>query len=151
MKSKATFAAGCFWGVESTFRKIPGVITTRVGYTGGHTEDPSYRQVCGGQTGHAEAVEVLFDDGIISYEALLNVFWQCHTPTSLDRQGLDVGHQYRSAIFFHNGQQKSMAHASKIAAQTQFDQPIVTEITAIGEFYQAEEEHQRYLEKHGRD
>lgn len=149
---KATFAAGCFWGVEETFRHLKGVISTTVGYTGGHTENPTYEQVCGKKTGHAEAVEVMFDPSIISYEDLLEVFWNCHDPTQLNRQGWDIGTQYRSAIFYHDEKQKKKAEESlqKKEAEHAFPRPIATEITPASTFYKAEEYHQKYLEKHGR-
>ena len=147
----ATFAAGCFWGVESTFRALDGVVETAVGYTGGHTSDPTYKDVCGGRTGHAEAVQVEFDPRKISYEDLLRVFWNSHDPTSLNRQGLDVGSQYRSAIFTHNQQQFSLATASKAAIRKPgvLSHRIVTEIIEAPTFYRAEEYHQRYHEKNG--
>jgi peptide-methionine (S)-S-oxide reductase len=148
---KATFAAGCFWGVEAAFRKVPGVVSTVVGYTGGHKENPTYRQVCSGRTGHAEAVQVRYDPTKVSYEQLLEVFWRIHNPTTLNRQGPDVGSQYRSAIFYHNDRQQSAAEASKkrLEQSGKFNQPIVTEIVPAGKFYRAEEYHQRYFEKHG--
>ena len=149
---KATFGAGCFWGVEAEFRELPGVIDTTVGFSGGHTADPSYRDVCTGQTGHAEVCEVQFDPAKISYEQLLDAFWQMHDPTTRDRQGPDFGTQYRSVIFYHNAEQKAAAEASKAAleASGRFKRPIVTEILAAGPFYRAEDYHQRYLEKQGR-
>lgn len=148
---KATFAAGCFWGVEATFRKLPGVISSAVGYTGGMTEDPTYEDVCSGCTGHAEALQVEFDPALISYEDLLDVFWKSHNPTTLNRQGPDVGTQYRSAIFFHTAQQQAQALAAKerLEAAGAYHRPIVTQIAAAGPFYRAEEYHQRYLEKRG--
>ena len=145
----ATFAAGCFWGVEADFRRIPGVTRTRVGYTGGHAENPSYRQVCTGGTGHAEAVEVTYDENQVSYEELLEAFWNAHDPTQMNRQGPDFGTQYRSAIFFHDETQEKAARASLERAQQRFRKPIVTEITPASTFYEAEEYHQRYLEKQG--
>ncbi|HSX25742.1 MAG TPA: peptide-methionine (S)-S-oxide reductase MsrA [Chlamydiales bacterium] len=148
MHEKATFAAGCFWGIETEFRKLPGVIDAQVGYTGGHTKNPTYNEVCGGQTGHAEAVEILFDPKIISYEKLLALFWRIHDPTSYNRQGPDIGSQYRSAIFTHNAHQLEAALKSK-AALEKSGQHIVTEIAPAGPFYRAEEYHQRYHEKHG--
>ena len=147
--AKATFAAGCFWGVEATFRQIPGVIATRVGYTGGQTANPTYKDVCTDRTGHAEAVEVEFDASKARYEDLLKVFWENHDPTQLNRQGPDVGDQYRSAIFFHSSEQQAVATKSLAKAQTQVARPIVTEITAAPEFWPAEDYHQRYLEKRG--
>ncbi len=148
----ATFAAGCFWGVEATFRKVKGVKYTQVGYTGGDYENPGYRDVCGGKTGHAEAVEVIFDPEEVSYEKLLELFWAMHDPTTLNRQGPDIGSQYRSAIFYHNEEQKNAALASKINQQKsgEFKSGIVTEIVPAGTFYRAEEYHQQYFEKTGR-
>lgn len=146
---KATFAAGCFWGVEATFRALEGVVDTRVGYTGGHTEDPTYKQVCSDRTGHAEATLVEYDPTQIGYENLLEVFWQCHNPTLENRQGPDVGSQYRSAIFYHTPEQQQLAEASKQALNNsnEYSDPIVTEIVPAEKFYEAEEYHQRYLEK----
>ena len=143
---KATFAAGCFWGVEDRFRKVKGVISTTVGYTGGTMENPTYEDVCTDQTGHAEAVEVEYDPSIVSYQELLDVFWDSHDPTTLNRQGPDVGTQYRSAIFFHNTEQESIALASKENLQRAgcFTKDIVTEITPAQPFYKAEEYHQQY-------
>jgi peptide-methionine (S)-S-oxide reductase len=146
---QATFAAGCFWGVEAEFRQIPGVIATTVGYTGGRGERPTYEQVCSRTTGHAEAVLVEFDPAQVSYEELLDAFWRLHDPTQLNRQGPDVGDQYRSAIFFHSPEQEAAAKASREAAQERFSKPIVTEITEAPEFWPAEDYHQRYLEKRG--
>ncbi len=148
---KATFAAGCFWGVESTFRKIDGVVDAAVGYTGGVTEQPTYKEVCTGATGHAEALEVVYDPSRVTYEQLLEVFWKNHNPTTLNRQGPDVGSQYRSAIFYHTPEQKAAAEASKQALEDsgRFPSPIVTEITPASDFYRAEEYHQRYYEKMG--
>ena len=145
MTVKATFGAGCFWGVEAAFRKIEGVISTSVGYSGGTSENPTYKDVCTGQTGHAEVVEVEYDPSRVSYEELLEVFWENHDPTSLNRQGPDVGTQYRSAIFFHTPEQEAAARASKERAQGRFKKPIVTEIKPASEFYRAEEYHQRYF------
>jgi peptide-methionine (S)-S-oxide reductase len=149
---KATFAAGCFWGVEAAFRQIPGVVATRVGYTGGHTENPTYERVCSHTTGHAEAVEVTFDPERVSYEQLLNVFWTKHNPTTKNRQGLDIGDQYRSAIFFHSPEQQEAAERTKEAEQAKLHWPkkIVTEIVPSPEFFEAEDYHQQYLEKRGR-
>lgn len=146
---KATFAAGCFWGVEARFQDTPGVTATRVGYTGGHTEAPSYKEVCGGNTHHAEAVEVTFDPAQISYEALLDVFWDCHDPTTKDRQGPDIGSQYRSAIFTHDAAQSETASRSleKQQASGRFLRPIVTEITPAATFWPAEDYHQSYVKK----
>ena len=147
---KATFGAGCFWGVEAEFRKVEGVEDVAVGYTGGQTEEPTYGDVCSGDTGHAEVVEVNYDPSKVSYEELLDVFWANHNPTTLNRQGPDVGTQYRSAIFFHTPEQEAAAHASKEKAQQRFKKPIVTEITSASDFYRAEEYHQRYFEKNRR-
>ena len=148
---KATFAAGCFWCVEPVFRKIKGVTSTTVGYVGGHTENPTYEDVCSGQTGHAEAIQIEFDPSVVSYEELLNVFWENHDPTSLNRQGPDVGEQYRSAVFFHSQEQEVTAKASKERQQNSgiYTKKIVTEITPANNFYKAEEYHQRYYEKCG--
>jgi len=148
---KATFAAGCFWGVEAAFKNVPGVVSTVVGYTGGHKENPTYRQVCSGRTGHAEAVQVRYDPTKVSYEQLLEVFWGIHDPTTLNRQGPDVGSQYRSAIFYHNEKQRAAAEALKkrLEKSGKFNKPIVTEIVPAAKFYRAEEYHQRYFEKHG--
>jgi peptide-methionine (S)-S-oxide reductase len=146
---QATFAAGCFWGVEAEFRQIPGVIATTVGYTGGRGERPTYEQVCSHTTGHAEAVLVEFDPAQVSYEELLDAFWRLHDPTQLNRQGPDVGDQYRSAIYFHSPEQEAAAKASREAAQERVSKPIVTEITEAPEFWPAEDYHQRYLEKRG--
>jgi peptide-methionine (S)-S-oxide reductase len=147
---RGTFAAGCFWGVESVFREIEGVVQTRVGYTGGHTSMPSYEQVCSHTTGHAEAVEVQFDPRLVSYERLLETFWRSHDPTTPNRQGWDVGDQYRSAIFVHDADQAAAAVASLEREQPRLRNPIVTEITPAGEFYEAEAYHQQYFEKQGR-
>ena len=146
---RATFAAGCFWGVEATFRAIPGVLQTAVGYTGGHVPSPTYRQVCGHRTGHAEAVEVWFDPAQVSYAQLLETFWRSHNPTTRNRQGLDFGSQYRSAIFYHGAGQEALAIESRDLEQKSRRRQIVTEITPASAFYRAEEYHQRYLEKHG--
>jgi methionine-S-sulfoxide reductase len=146
---KATFAAGCFWGVEATFRRLAGVQSTQVGYIGGHKATPTYQDVCSDETGHAEAVEVTFDPQVISYHDLLEVFWQNHDPTTKDRQGPDVGTQYRSAIFFHSPEQEQEARESVEAARKRFRRPIVTEIVPATEFWRAEEYHQQYLEKRG--
>lgn len=146
---KATFAAGCFWGVQNLFDQIDGVVSTRVGYIGGHTQNPTYQEVCTDQTGHAEAVEIIFDPAKVSYQQLLTVFWENHDPTALNRQGPDVGAQYRSEIFYHGPEQAQIAHASKQALEQsgQFNQPIVTRITPAADFYPAEEYHQKYFEK----
>jgi methionine-S-sulfoxide reductase len=146
---RATFAAGCFWGVEASFREIEGIVRTKVGYTGGTTVDPTYEQVCSDTTGHAEAVEVWFDPSLVSYEELLSVFWSIHDPTTLNRQGWDFGSQYRSAIFFHYAEQKRRAIAARDEFQQTLARPIVTEIVPASAFYGAEEYHQRYFEKHG--
>ncbi len=147
----ATFAAGCFWEIEATFDGRPGILTTEVGYTGGTIANPSYEQVCTGKTGHAEATHIEYDPQIISYEQLLAIFWQCHNPTTLNRQGLDVGTQYRSAIFYHDEEQHQAALASKKALQAsqQYASDIVTEIISAKTFYRAEEYHQQYLAKRG--
>ena len=149
---KATFAAGCFWGIETAYRRLEGVLDVAVGYEGGSTDNPSYQDVCTGQTGHAEVVEVDYDPEKISYDELLEVFWNIHDPTSLNRQGPDIGTQYRSAIFFHNEDQKKKAELSKSSKQSEGTYPdgIVTEITPHETFYRAEEYHQRYFEKMGR-
>jgi peptide-methionine (S)-S-oxide reductase len=148
---KATFGAGCFWGVEAAFRQIKGVISTSVGYSGGSYKEPSYRDVCTGRTGHAEAVEVVYDPSRVSYDDLLRVFWENHDPTTPNRQGPDVGTQYRSAIFFHTQEQQAAALASKARLESShsFRRPIVTEITPAPTFYTAEDYHQQYLEKRG--
>ncbi|MFQ5960654.1 MAG: peptide-methionine (S)-S-oxide reductase MsrA [Candidatus Methylomirabilales bacterium] len=147
---KATFGAGCFWGIEAAFRKVPGVVSTSVGYAGGSFNNPTYKDVCSGGTGHAEVVQVEYDPSKVSYEELLDVFWKIHDPTTLNRQGPDVGTQYRSAIFFHNSEQEATARMSKEKLQSsgQYKKPVVTEITPASEFYRAEEYHQRYFEKH---
>ena len=147
---KATFGAGCFWGVEATFRKVDGVVETVVGYTGGETAKPSYEEVCSGRTGHAEAVQLQFDPERVSYDELLDVFWDLHDPTTLNRQGNDRGGEYRSAIFYHDETQAEVAERVKaeVDASGKWKDPIVTEIVAAGEFYVAEEYHQDYLEKH---
>lgn len=144
---KATFAAGCFWGVEAKFRKLDGVISTQVGYTGGHAENPTYEEVCSDSTGHSEAVEIIFEPEKISYKQLLEVFWSIHNPTTPDRQGADVGSQYRSVIFFHNEKQEKLALESKkeLEKSGEFDAPIVTEILPAAKFWRAEEYHQKYL------
>ncbi len=147
----ATFGAGCFWGVEVAFRNVPGVTGAEVGYLGGTLETPTYEQVCTGRTGHAEVVQVEFDPERVSYEQLLDVFWELHDPTTLNRQGPDVGTQYRSAIFTHSDEQNTAATSSRdrLAASNRFSKPIVTQIEPATEFYRAEEYHQRYLEKRG--
>lgn len=148
---KATFGAGCFWGVEAACRQIKGVKSTAVGYMGGTLKDPTYEDVCTDRTGHAEIVQVEFDPAQVSYADLLQVFWENHDPTTLNRQGPDVGTQYRSAIFYHSPEQKTAAEASKEALQGsgKYRKPIVTEITPAGDFWRAEEYHQQYLEKRG--
>jgi peptide methionine sulfoxide reductase msrA/msrB len=148
---KATFAAGCFWGVEESFRVLTGVVSTKVGYTGGTFENPSYEDVCSGKTGHAEAIEIIFDPDMISYEELLKMFWEIHDPTTLNRQGPDVGSQYRSAIFYHDAKQEAAARASKERLEESgvLKKKIVTEIVPATEFYYAEEYHQQYLKKRG--
>ncbi|MBT3201106.1 MAG: peptide-methionine (S)-S-oxide reductase MsrA [Phycisphaerales bacterium] len=150
-QSQAIFAAGCFWGVEAAFRSVQGVSDAKVGYIGGTTVDPTYKQVCTGTTGHAEAVQVTFDPSVVSYGQLLDVFWGCHNPTTLNRQGPDRGAQYRSAIFFCDPDQQKLAEASRDNLQSsgKFSERIVTEITQAEEFYLAEEYHQRYFEKNG--
>ena len=146
---KATFGAGCFWGVEADLRKIDGVTRSTVGYLGGTLQHPSYEQVCTGSTGHAEVVQVEFDPDVVAYDDLLDLFWKVHDPTQLNRQGPDVGSQYRSAIFFHSPEQEKAARASKERAQDRFSRPLVTEVTEASAFYPAEDYHQRYLEKRG--
>ena len=143
----ATFAAGCFWGVEMTFRQVPGVLDAIVGYTGGHTENPSYREVCSDTTGHAEAIEITFDPGIVTYDQLLDLFWQMHDPTQVNRQGPDIGTQYRSAIFTHSEEQAQLARASRDRAQAGFNRAIATEIVPATPFFRAEAYHQRYFER----
>ena len=149
--AKATFGAGCFWGVEETFRQIPGVTATAVGYSGGRVSNPTYEDVCTDETGHAEVVEVDYDPKVVSYDKLLDVFWNGHNPTQLNRQGPDVGTQYRSAIFFHDAEQEKAARASRdrLLASGKFARPIVTEISPAQPFWRAEEYHQRYFEKRG--
>ncbi len=148
---KAAFAAGCFWHVEHAFSNVPGVISTTVGYTGGTAENPTYKMVCSDTTGHAEAVEVTFDPNQISYSQLLDVFWKMHDPTQLNRQGPDVGTQYRSAIFYYSPEQRQAALDSKenLEASGKFSKPIATEILPAGNFYRAEKYHQQYFKKHG--
>lgn len=148
---QAMFGAGCFWGVEATFRQIPGVIDVAVGYSGGSMENPAYEDVCTGKTGHAEVVHVTFDASQVAYEALLDVFWKCHNPTTLNRQGPDIGTQYRSVIYYFNEGQRRAAEHSKNALNDQgiHRSPVVTEISAAEPFYRGEEYHQRYLEKRG--
>jgi len=146
---KATFGAGCFWGVEATFRRLAGVKSTQVGYAGGKVDHPTYKQVCTDTTGHAEVVEVTFDPQVVSYPDLLEVFWDNHNPTTLNRQGPDWGTQYRSAIFFHSPEQEAAARASRDAAQPRFPNKIVTQIEPAPTFWPAEDYHQQYLEKRG--
>jgi peptide-methionine (S)-S-oxide reductase len=151
-RATATFAAGCFWGIEATFAKVPGVIETAVGYIGGSTDNPTYKQVCSGRTGHAEAVQVIYDPSKVSYEQLLNVFWKIHDPTQVNRQGPDIGSQYRSAIFTHNDRQSELAEASKESLNgngTVGGRPVATIIEPASTFWRAEEYHQKYYEKHG--
>lgn len=152
MQEIATFGAGCFWGVEAAFRRVPGVIDATSGYTGGHTASPTYKDVCTDTTGHAEAVQVLYDPDVISFEKLVDFFWTIHDPTQLNRQGPDFGKQYRSAIFYHDDAQKKVAETSRanLEASGTFRRPIVTEIVPASTFYRAEEYHQRYVEKTGR-
>jgi peptide-methionine (S)-S-oxide reductase len=150
VEKKATFGAGCFWGVEAAFRQVEGVTATRVGYSGGRTENPTYEDVCSHTTGHAEVVEVTYDPEKVAYDELLDVFWHKHDPTQLNRQGWDVGDQYRSAIFFHDEQQQAAALRSKAAEQASWNAPIVTAVEPAQTFYEAEDYHQQYLEKRGR-
>jgi peptide-methionine (S)-S-oxide reductase len=149
--AKATFGAGCFWGVEEDFRKVPGVVGTAVGYSGGTLKNPTYEDVCSDRSGHAEVVEVEYDPAKTPYETLLDVFWNGHNPTQLNRQGPDVGTQYRSVIFFHTPEQEAAARASKerLAKSGKFAKPIVTEISPAQPFWRAEDYHQRYFEKRG--
>jgi peptide-methionine (S)-S-oxide reductase len=151
MTEKAIFGAGCFWGVEAAFRAVEGVKEVTSGYSGGHLKNPSYRDVCTDKTGHAEVVQVEYDPSQVSYDELLDVFWNCHNPTTLNRQGADVGKQYRSAIFFYTPEQESSARASKekLEQSGRWRAPVVTEITPASDFYPAEQYHQRYLEKRG--
>jgi peptide-methionine (S)-S-oxide reductase len=147
----ATFGAGCFWGVESNFRQMPGVVDARVGYLGGTLDNPTYEDVCTDRTGHAEVVQVIYDPSVVSYDQLLDAFWKMHDPTQLNRQGPDYGTQYRSAIFFHTPEQEAIAKRSKeqLDASGRYKRPSVTEITAASTFYPAEDYHQRYFEKRG--
>ena len=151
MQEIATFGAGCFWGIEAAFRRVPGVLDAVVGYSGGHTQNPSYQDVCTDTTGHAEVVQVTFDNEKLSYDQLLNVFWTIHDPTQVNRQGPDYGKQYRTAIFFHSPEQEAAAGKSKLTleASGKLRRPVATEITPAGPFWRAEEYHQRYLEKRG--
>ncbi len=145
----ATFGAGCFWGVEYVFERVPGVLHTEVGYAGGHTERPTYRDVCSHTTGHAEVLKVEFDPEVVAFEQLLEVFWAMHDPTQMNRQGPDVGDQYRSAIFTHSDEQQLAAEASRDRAQVRLDRPIATEIGPASAFWPAEDYHQRYYDKNG--
>ena len=147
----ATFGAGCFWGVEAEFRRVKGVKATAVGYSGGNLKNPTYKDVCSDTTGHAEVVQVEYDPEVVSYDDLLNVFWENHDPTTLNRQGPDIGTQYRSAIFFHTPEQEAAARASKerLEKSGRFKRPIVTQIEPAAEFWRAEDYHQQYLEKRG--
>jgi peptide-methionine (S)-S-oxide reductase len=150
MTKKATFGAGCFWGVEAAFRQVDGVTKTEVGYEGGKLDNPTYEDVCSHTTGHAEVVEVTYDPERVSYEELLRVFWDKHDPTQLDRQGWDIGDQYRSVVFFHDEEQRAAAEASKAHEQVSKSRAIVTQIVPAETFYPAEDYHQQYLEKRGR-
>jgi peptide-methionine (S)-S-oxide reductase len=150
VEKKATFGAGCFWGVEAAFRQLEGVTATRVGYSGGHTENPTYEDVCSHGTGHAEVVEVTYDPERVSYDDLLDTFWAKHDPTQLNRQGWDIGDQYRSAIFVNDDEQQEAAVRSKAQEQTRHRKPIVTQVEPAQPFYEAEDYHQQYLEKRGR-
>jgi peptide-methionine (S)-S-oxide reductase len=149
MSETATFGAGCFWGVEVAFRNVPGVVDTAVGYEGGTLPNPTYEDVCSKTTGHAEVVQVEFDPDEVSYDELLDVFWDVHDPTQVNRQGPDVGSNYRSAIFFHSPEQQERALESKARVQARFDRPIATEITPASDFWRAEDYHQQYLVKRG--
>ena len=151
-RQTATFAAGCFWGVEARFREAPGVLDAAVGYTGGHTDNATYKQVCGGDTGHAEAVQVVFDDEQTSYRELLDLFFDMHNPTTLNRQGPDYGSQYRSAVFWHDDAQREAAEQKigEVNAAGKWPDPVVTEVAEASVFWRAEEYHQRYFEKNGR-
>jgi peptide-methionine (S)-S-oxide reductase len=153
MTQVATFAAGCFWSPEETFRRLKGVVNTAVGYMGGHQDSPTYGDVCTDETGHAEVVQVTFDPGVVTYEELLNVFWGIHDPTQINRQGPDVGTQYRSAIFFHTPEQEEAARASiqKLAKSGRYQRPLATQILPASTFWRAEEYHQRYLSKRGKE
>lgn len=148
---KATFGAGCFWGVEHVFRRVEGVMSTAAGYAGGNVTNPTYEQVCSGRTGHSEVVQVTYDPSVVSYEKLLNIFWSMRNPTTLNRQGPDIGYQYRSVIFYHTDEQKDAAEASKrrLDESGTWSDPVVTAIEPAPAFYRAEEYHQRYYEKHG--
>jgi peptide-methionine (S)-S-oxide reductase len=150
VEKKATFGAGCFWGVEAAFRQLDGVTSTRVGYSGGALESPTYEDVCSHTTGHGEVVEVTYDPDRISYDQLLDVFWGKHDPTQFNRQGWDIGDQYRSVVFFHEAEQREAALQSKAREQANWSAPIVTQIEPAETFYEAEDYHQQYLEKRGR-
>ena len=150
MTEKATFGAGCFWGVEVAFRNVPGVKDAAVGYMGGSVPNPTYEQVCTDRTGHAEVVQVEFDPAEVSYESMRDTFWAEHEPTQLNRQGPDVGRQYRSAVFFHSPEQQEQALESKARVQARYDRPVSTEIEPASEFWRAEDYHQQYLVKRGR-
>jgi peptide-methionine (S)-S-oxide reductase len=150
VEKKATFGAGCFWGVEAAFRQLDGVTRTRVGYSGGHSENPTYEDVCSHTPGHAEVVEVTYDPERVSYEQLLDVFWHKHDPTQLNRQGWDIGDQYRSVVFVHDDEQREAALRSKASEQAHWSAPIVTQVEPAETFYEAEDYHQQYLEKRGR-
>ncbi len=149
--NEATFGAGCFWGVEEVFRTVPGVLSTEVGFMGGHVDNPSYKRVCEGDTGHAEVVHLTFDPNTVSYDALLEKFWEIHDPTQVNRQGPDVGEQYRSVIFYYSDEQRDAAVASKerLEQSHKYGEPIATEITEAGPFWRAEEYHQQYIAKGG--
>eukprot|EP00835_Amoeboradix_gromovi_P004060 NODE_296_length_11478_cov_0.345197.p7 type:complete len:172 gc:universal NODE_296_length_11478_cov_0.345197:1504-2019(+) len=147
--SEATFAAGCFWSIELVFQRELGVVSTKVGYTGGDLKNPTYEQVCSGETGHAEAVHLTYNPDTVTFERLLKVFWECHDPTQKNRQGNDIGTQYRSAIFYHSNAQKETAQKSKELQENTFKSKIATEIQPFSKFYDAEEYHQKYLEKGG--
>ena len=152
LKEKATFAAGCFWGVEAAYQSVPGVLATTVGFMGGDLENPTYEDVCMRNTNHAEVVHIEYDPDHVSYEQLLNLFWEIHNPTTLNQQGPDFGTQYRSAIFYQNDKQKQIALSSKMIQNStdEFKGKIVTEITKASDFYRAEKYHQKYLQKQGK-
>lgn len=145
--TKALIGAGCFWGIEEYFRKISGVMDTKVGYSGGHTKNPSYEEVCSGNTNHAEVVQIIFDEELIAYEKILDHFWKCHDPTQLNRQGFDIGSQYRSVIYYYTNDQQKLAEESKNKKQTLLNNKIVTEIAKARNFFLAEEYHQLYIQK----
>jgi peptide-methionine (S)-S-oxide reductase len=150
LEKKATFGAGCFWGVEAAFRQIDGVTATRVGYSGGTLDNPTYEDVCSHTTGHAEVVEVTYDEDAVSYDELLNLFWRKHDPTQLNRQGWDIGDNYRTVVFVHDEEQRAAAERSKEKEQANHKSPVVTQIEPAQTFYEAEDYHQQYLEKRGR-